>query len=209
MKIQASFLVLATLLSVFLAEARIVPLSSAPYVKRDAVAEHAEPLLSRAPGESVIHNRVARHIRPEFSKSSTRLSRRQAAVAPTDDGSITDFGGQDPQPVRGQKGVPFLHESNTAIDEQNPDNVSPPPTDSGAVPNLKWSFSLSHSKLLKGGWVREQVVTDLPASKQVAAAEQRLAPYAFRELHWHRVAEWALVLNGSECETGVLTWNNI
>ena len=32
----------------------------------------------------------------------------------------------------------------------------------GNVPNLKWSFSLSHTRLLNGGWIREQTVTDLP-----------------------------------------------
>lgn len=32
----------------------------------------------------------------------------------------------------------------------------------GTVPNLKWSFSLSHTRLLNGGWIREQTVTDLP-----------------------------------------------
>lgn len=32
----------------------------------------------------------------------------------------------------------------------------------GNIPNLKWSLSLSHTRLLKGGWIREQTVTDLP-----------------------------------------------
>lgn len=45
--------------------------------------------------------------------------------------------------------------------------------------------------------MREQLVTDLPSSKDFAAAELRLGPNAYRELHWHRVAEWAYVLGGS------------
>ena len=36
---------------------------------------------------------------------------------------------------------------------------------SGNIPNLKWSFSLSHTRLLNGGWIREQTVTDLPSCK--------------------------------------------
>ncbi|KAJ3032797.1 hypothetical protein HDV00_007139 [Rhizophlyctis rosea] len=105
-----------------------------------------------------------------------------------------------PQPIRGTKGGSFLQapdDSNKEIDLQNPDGLAPPPTDSGIVPNLKWPFSLSHQKLLKGGWVREQVVTDLPASAEVAAAQVRLLPGAYRELHWHSVAEWGYVLKGS------------
>lgn len=165
---------------------RVVPLSKAPYVRRDigfsneVASQHDVPAEA---GRSIIHNRVTRHIRVEDEQD--RLQRRAAAAA-ADDGSITNFNGSDPAPVRGVKGAPFLHSSNTAIDKQNPDNVSPPPTDAGTVPNLKWSFSQSHTRLLKGGWVREQTVTDLPSSTEIAGAEQRLAPYAYRELHWHR-----------------------
>ncbi|SPO47674.1 related to oxalate decarboxylase [Moesziomyces antarcticus] len=171
--------------------ARVVPLEQAPYV-RSAVAPALDPRAGSYADavESALHNRIARHVRPDYSP----LAKRQAAA---DSGAITDFGSSPPQPVRGSKGASFLHGSNTDIDRQNVDYLSPPPTDAGTVPNLKWAFSLSKSKLLNGGWVREQVVTDLPASKEVAAAEQRLAPYAYRELHWHRVAEWGLVLNGT------------
>ena len=55
------------------------------------------------------------------------------------------------------------------------------------VPNLKWSFSDSKTRLLYGGWTREQVVTDLPASQDIAAAQQHLTKGSIRELHWHRV----------------------
>jgi oxalate decarboxylase/phosphoglucose isomerase-like protein (cupin superfamily) len=59
------------------------------------------------------------------------------------------------------------------------------------VPNLKWSFSDSRTRLLKGGWVREQVVTDLPSSQDISAAQQHLTKGAIRELHWHRVVRSA------------------
>ena len=77
--------------------------------------------------------------------------------------------------------------TNQALDLQNPDNLGASATDNGVVPNLKWSFSDSKTRLFPGGWVREQVVTDLPASKDIAAAQQHLTKGALRELHWHRV----------------------
>jgi len=52
---------------------------------------------------------------------------------------------------------------------------------------LKWSFSDSKTKIFNGGWTREQVVTDLPSSHDIAAAQQHLKKGAIRELHWHRV----------------------
>lgn len=64
------------------------------------------------------------------------------------------------------------------------------------MPNLKWSFSDSKTRLLNGGWVREQVITDLPASHDIAGAQQHLTKGSYRELHWHRVAEWGYVYAG-------------
>jgi quercetin dioxygenase-like cupin family protein len=87
--------------------------------------------------------------------------------------------------------------TNKALDLQNPDNLGAESTDNGVVPNLKWSFSDSKTRILNGGWVREQVVTDLPSSRDIAAAQQHLKKGALRELHWHRVAEWGFVYNGS------------
>ena len=77
--------------------------------------------------------------------------------------------------------------TNKQIDLQNPDNLGAQSTDNGVVPNLKWSFSDSKTRLLNGGWVREQVITDLPSSHDIAAAQQHLKKGAIRELHWHRV----------------------
>jgi oxalate decarboxylase/phosphoglucose isomerase-like protein (cupin superfamily) len=31
----------------------------------------------------------------------------------------------------------------------------------------------------------------------MAGVDMRLEPGAYRELHWHKAAEWALVLNGT------------
>ncbi|KDQ55996.1 hypothetical protein JAAARDRAFT_208248 [Jaapia argillacea MUCL 33604] len=137
-----------------------------------------------------------RHLRPMAEDEAKQRVKRDS-ITPPDIGQIADFNGSDPQPVRGPLGAPFLAGSNHAIDKQNVDNVAPPNTDAGVVPNLKWSMSLSHTRLLKGGWVREQTITDLPPSKDVAAAEIRMAPNAYRELHWHRIAEWGYILGGT------------
>ncbi|KAB5545753.1 oxalate decarboxylase oxdD [Coniochaeta sp. 2T2.1] len=95
------------------------------------------------------------------------------------------------------KGAPLLGGTNKQIDLQNPDNLGRQSTDNGVVPNLKWSFSDSRTRLLNGGWVREQVIQDLPQSHDISAAQQHLKKGAVRELHWHRVAEWGFVYSGS------------
>lgn len=194
MKITQPFLSLALLIAASSASvtSRVLPVDS-PYARSTVGLPALEPrtFAYLFAAESTLHHRVTRHIRPDLSTPS--LIRRQTV----DNGGITNFNNTPPQPIRDSKGAPFLHESNTPIDKQNIDYLSPAPPDSGNIPNLKWFFSLSHSRLLNGGWVREQTVTDLPSSSGVAAAEQRLAPYAYRELHWHRVAEWGLVFNGT------------
>ncbi|KAJ0343595.1 hypothetical protein KNSL1_010146 [Colletotrichum chrysophilum] len=95
------------------------------------------------------------------------------------------------------KGGPILGGTNNQVDRDNPDNLGQQPTDNGVVPNLKWRFSDSKTRILNGGWVREQVIQDLPQSHDIAAAQQHLRKGAIRELHWHKVAEWGIVYSGS------------
>ncbi|KAH6625345.1 RmlC-like cupin domain-containing protein [Boeremia exigua] len=103
----------------------------------------------------------------------------------------------DGQPIDGKgKGAPILGGTNRQVDIENPSNLGQQSTDSGTVPNLKWRFSDSKTKIFPGGWVREQVDNDLPQSHDIAAAQQHLKKGAIRELHWHRVAEWGQVLFG-------------
>ncbi|KAH4811710.1 hypothetical protein HBH61_090130 [Parastagonospora nodorum] len=94
------------------------------------------------------------------------------------------------------KGAPILGGTDRQIDLANPSNLGLQSTDSGTVPNLKWRFGDSKTKIYPGGWVREQVDNDLPVSHDIAAAQQHLKKGAIRELHWHRVAEWGQVLFG-------------
>lgn len=85
---------------------------------------------------------------------------------------------------------------NADRDRQNPDLVRPPSTDHGILPNLRWSFSDSHIRIEEGGWTRQTTVRELPASKEIAGVNMRLEPGVIRELHWHKEAEWAYVLDG-------------
>lgn len=102
------------------------------------------------------------------------------------------------QPIDGAgKGGPILGATNHQLDLQNPSNLGQQPTDNGIVPNLKWSFSQSKTRISNGGWTRKQTITDLPSSHDISAAQQHLAMGAIREPHWHSTAEWGFVYNGS------------
>ncbi|WP_433285652.1 oxalate decarboxylase family bicupin [Micromonospora sp. CA-244673] len=108
-----------------------------------------------------------------------------------------------PQPVRGGAGGPDVGPRNVAVDRQNPDLLTPPATDSGTVPNLRFSFSNSHTRIERGGWTREVTQRELPIATELAGVDMALEPGAYRELHWHKEAEWAYVLNGS-CRIGAV-----
>ncbi|PIA95937.1 Oxalate decarboxylase OxdD [Cercospora beticola] len=110
--------------------------------------------------------------------------------------SSDEFAKGQPISSKTGKGAPLLGGTNNIIDVQNPSNLGQEPTDHGVVVNLKWRFSGSKTNLYKGGWAREQVITDLPASQDISAAQQHLKKGAFRELHWHKVSEWAFVYAG-------------
>ncbi|KAK5987012.1 putative oxalate decarboxylase [Cladobotryum mycophilum] len=103
----------------------------------------------------------------------------------------------DGEPISADgKGGPLSGGTNHELDLQNPNNLGQQSTDNGVVPNLKWSFSDSKVRLLKGGWVREQIIGDLPQSHDIAGAQMHLRKGGIRELHWHRVAEWGIVYAG-------------
>ena len=101
-----------------------------------------------------------------------------------------------PQPIRGNDGGTDPGPRNTPLDIQNPDILVPPSTDAGTIPNMKFSFGLAHNRLLTGGWARQVTVRDLPIATTLAGVDMRLNPGAAREMHWHKEAEWALMLDG-------------
>jgi oxalate decarboxylase len=87
--------------------------------------------------------------------------------------------------------------------QQYPDIVSPPATDHGTLPNLRFSFDDSHIRLERGGWTRQVTVRELGISKNIAGVNMRLNAGGVRELHWHKAAEWAYMLSGSARITAI------
>ncbi|PVH99394.1 Bicupin, oxalate decarboxylase/oxidase [Periconia macrospinosa] len=101
-----------------------------------------------------------------------------------------------PLPWRNGKGSSVLGPRNRPRERQNPDIIRPPSTDHGTMENMRWSFSDSHIRIEEGGWTRETTIRELPTSKELAGVNMRLEEGVIRELHWHKEAEWAYVLEG-------------
>jgi len=96
--------------------------------------------------------------------------------------------------IRGEDGASILGPDNVPIGLQNP---GAPWTDSGSLPNLKFPYAAAHNRLLPGGWAREVTVRELPVATTLAGVNMRLKAGAYRELHWHKEAEWAFMLAGT------------
>ena len=92
---------------------------------------------------------------------------------------------------------------NPPLAAENPDSVTPPPTDHGNVEPFKYPFSLSHKRVEEGGWARQVTVQDLPIATTLAGVNMRLTAGGIRELHWHSAAEWAFMLHGSARITAI------
>jgi oxalate decarboxylase len=103
---------------------------------------------------------------------------------------------QVPQPRRNGVGGTDPGPRNISLDRQNPDILTPPSTDSGTIPNLKFSFALAHNRLQEGGWARQVTVRELPIATTLAGVNMRLNPGGVREMHWHKEAEWSYMLQG-------------
>ncbi|KAJ7185741.1 RmlC-like cupin domain-containing protein [Mycena filopes] len=103
-----------------------------------------------------------------------------------------------PEPIRGPLGAPIIGPKNGQLALQNADSLAPPSTDSGQVPNMKWSYSMSHNRLANGGWARQANIHS-PLADYPVGVNMRLEAGAIRQgplLHWHNTAEWAYVLKG-------------
>jgi oxalate decarboxylase len=50
-----------------------------------------------------------------------------------------------PEPIRNGDGATILGPRNVPLQRQNPDILAGPRTDSGTVPNLKYSFDAAHN----------------------------------------------------------------
>jgi oxalate decarboxylase len=110
---------------------------------------------------------------------------------------------QEPQPIRDERGAPIMGPRNVPVERENPDLLASPYTDSGTIPNLKFSFAAARNRLLTGGWAREVTVRELPVATELAGVNMRLKPGGIREMHWHKEAEWAFMLAGRARITAV------
>jgi oxalate decarboxylase len=108
-----------------------------------------------------------------------------------------------PEPVIDGRGATIMGPRNVPLERENPHLLASPGTDAGTIPNLKFSFSAAHNRLLSGGWSREVTVRELPVATTLAGVNMRLKPGAIRELHWHKEAEWAYMLAGSARITAI------
>jgi oxalate decarboxylase len=102
----------------------------------------------------------------------------------------------EPGPIRGDLGASILGPRNVPLERENPELLASPSTDSGTIPNLKFSFAAARNRLLTGGWAREVTVRELPIATELAGVNMRLKPGGIRELHWHKEAEWAFMIAG-------------
>ncbi|RWR01369.1 oxalate decarboxylase [[Pantoea] beijingensis] len=100
------------------------------------------------------------------------------------------------QPWNGQRGGTDPGPHNSLREKENPDIVNPPATDSGTLPNLRFSFSDSHVRKGSGGWTRQVTQRELGISTTIAGVDMRLNTGGIRELHWHKEGEWAYMLYG-------------
>jgi oxalate decarboxylase len=111
---------------------------------------------------------------------------------------------QIPQPTRAPGvGGTDPHPGGIARELENPDLLNPPSTDSGTLPNLRFSFADAHVRQSSGGWTRQITERELGISKSIAGVNMRLNAGGIRELHWHKQAEWAYMLYGNARITAI------
>ncbi|KOM98577.1 oxalate decarboxylase [Clostridium botulinum] len=108
-----------------------------------------------------------------------------------------------PQPIRDGAGATDIGPRDILRDLENPDMLVPPSTDTGLIPNLKFSFSDTNMTIRPGGWSREITVRELPIATTMAGVNMRLTPGGVREVHWHQQSEWSYMLKGSARITAV------
>lgn len=114
----------------------------------------------------------------------------------------------NPQPETHGRGGPIDGPRDIMREREQPDLFVPPATDKGTMPNLKFSFSDAHVKLEPGGWTREVTARELPIATDLAGVQMHLNGgdrSGAREMHWHKQAEWQIMLAGSARVTAVDT----
>ncbi|RDJ27559.1 cupin domain-containing protein [Bosea caraganae] len=139
----------------------------------------------------------------------TTISRRETLTTLAAGGLLVASGAAHaqgtgvPQPMRPGRGGTDPGPRNLGIDRANPNIINPPATDSGTIPNLRFSFSDAPNKLYSAGWTRQITVRELGISKNIAGVNMRLNAGGTREMHWHKQAEWSYMLYGTARITAV------
>lgn len=144
---------------------------------------------------SAISNPISRRNMLTAAAGASALSATTLAQAQTADSM--------PETRRPGRGGSNPGPKNPVRASQNPDLLSPPASDHGTLPNLRFSFDDSHVRLESGGWTRQVTVRELGISKNIAGVNMRLNAGGVRELHWHKAAEWSYMLYGTARITGV------
>jgi oxalate decarboxylase len=144
--------------------------------------------------------------------AKSRLSRRDilsnaviaAGALTATSASIAETADKAPNPSR-EPGVGGTDPApgDVARERQNPDMLNPPATDSGTLPNLRFSFADAHMRQSSGGWTRQVTSRELGVSKSIAGVNMRLNAGGIRELHWHKQAEWAYMFYGTARITAI------
>src|SRR6202000_2915152 len=153
--------------------------------------------------------RMSRSSEPAADKSRNAVDRRSvlrtgtAAIAGVAIQSRTAGAAEMSEPIRATKGSTDIGPRDPARDAENPDVLVPPSTDKGLVPNLRFSFADAHMNLQDGGWSREVTQRELPIATEMAGVNMRLKTGGVRELHWHKQAEWSIMLAGNARITAV------
>lgn len=93
--------------------------------------------------------------------------------------------------------------ANPALDAENPDSRLPPISDTGSMPAFKYPFALANKRVYQGGWSREVTARELPIARELAGVNMRLEAGGIRELHWHKAAEWSIMLYGAARITAI------
>jgi len=93
--------------------------------------------------------------------------------------------------------------TNRDLDAANPDSRVPPLSDTGSMPTFKYPFALANKRVYQGGWSREVTARELSISKELAGVNMRLEAGGIRELHWHKAAEWSIMLYGAARITAI------
>ncbi|KAJ5924475.1 hypothetical protein N7466_008662 [Penicillium verhagenii] len=195
----------ASLLSLLLATlqpSHALPQNSSPYGWASAAGNDESSTISPLRGSSALLGVIQNEVDPQnsamVSESAIELAPGQTADA--DIGIPFTFKNTlHPQPIRGDLGSTDSGPRTYAYDRLNPNTFAPPASDNGEVTQGKWPLGLSHNRILPGraGWSREENTDVLPAATAMSGVDMKLAPWAYRELHWHQANEWSIVLNGS------------